>query len=171
MDISRRHPRVTFLLHSRDAIHMLWPHTYGIEASLRYDHDTVPFDPAAPAPPYSKVMCLSLEPEDLKAVYRDAEGLSVERAYSMPSILEFTPAGMNKGEGLARLITALGLDGAQVLAAGDGGNDLALFEQVSLSFAPATSQPAVQARADRVIDVEREGLLAPMLRAAGIRVD
>lgn len=173
MEVCFSHPQVTFLLHCIDTIHMLWPHPYGIQAARRYDFDWIPFDPAARVPPYSKVMCLSLQHEDLKAVSRAATRaageLAVEQAFSMPSILEFTPVGTNKGEGFARLKTALGLDGAPVLAAGDGGNDLALFEQASLAFAPRTSPPDIQARADRVIDVEEEGLLAPMLRAAGIQ--
>jgi HAD superfamily hydrolase (TIGR01484 family) len=168
--ICQRHPQVTFLLHSRDAIHMLWPHPYGIEAAQRYDFDVTPFDPETPAPPYSKMMCLSRTPADLAAVSRDAQALAIEQAYSMASILEFSPAGMNKGEGLARLRAVLGSEDAPVLAAGDGGNDLALFEQASLRFTPATSPPAVQARGDRVIDVGAEGLLRPMLRAAGVSV-
>jgi hypothetical protein len=39
----------------------------------------------------------------------------------------------------------------------------------TLRFAPADSPPAIRARADRVLDVRKEGLLAPILREVRAR--
>jgi hypothetical protein len=46
---------------------------------------------------------------------------------------------------------------------------LALFEMATLSFAPLGSPPAIQARADRVLDLREEGLLGPILEEIGRR--
>jgi hydroxymethylpyrimidine pyrophosphatase-like HAD family hydrolase len=55
------------------------------------------------------------------------------------------------------------------VVAGDGENDLTLFEMATLSFAPLDSPPAIRTRADRVLDVRKEGLLAPILEEIGRR--
>ena len=55
------------------------------------------------------------------------------------------------------------------MVAGDGENDLALFDLATLSVAPASSPPAIRARADRILDVREEGLLTPILREIGAR--
>ena len=91
-------------------------------------------------------------------------GLALERTYSLPNMLEFGPAGVTKGRGLTALIEEAGRTGETVAIAGDGENDLTLFDIADLSFAPEDSPPRIQARATRVLNVPKEGLLAPILR-------
>ncbi len=78
-------------------------------------------------------------------------------------MLELAPVGVHKGGGLAALLEDRERVG-EIVAVGDGENDLALFEQATLSFAPASSPPAIQARADLALDLTKEGLLTPILR-------
>jgi hydroxymethylpyrimidine pyrophosphatase-like HAD family hydrolase len=83
-------------------------------------------------------------------------------------LFEMTRAGVDKGRGLNTLLTVLSLSDARILAVGDGGNDLPLFEAADLALAPATSQANVRAQADLVVDADACGLLAPVLEAAGL---
>ncbi|MCK5642315.1 MAG: HAD hydrolase family protein [Gammaproteobacteria bacterium] len=51
--------------------------------------------------------------------------------------------------------------------AGDGENDLPLFDTAQYSFAPANSPEPVRVDADDIIDTSIRGLLTPILEKAG----
>lgn len=157
-------PEVTFLLLDSAWIHVLWPHHFALEAAASYDFVLREFDEISAGCNFSKVMCMSEDAGALREVAQVVSGAVVEAAYSMATILEFTPPGVNKGSGLAHLKEALGLGDVPVYAAGDGENDLALFEQARAAFAPSHSPPEIQARAGQVIDVKKDGLLGEMVR-------
>ncbi len=114
--------------------------------------------------PLCKVGVTAEDPEDLRAFQAALAGLPLEQTYSLPGLLEVAPVGVHKGLGLTDLLEDAGSVGAEVVVVGDGENDLALFDQATLSFAPRSSPPAIQARADRVLDLQKEGLLTPILR-------
>ena len=57
--------------------------------------------------------------------------------------------------------------GTRLVVAGDGENDLPLFDLADLSFAPEDSPAAIKARANHVVNVSENGLLAPILRIVG----
>ncbi len=86
-------------------------------------------------------------------------------------MFELTRAGVDKGHGLLTLLDALGLDDVRIVAVGDGGNDRPMFDVADLSLAPATSPRAIQEHADHVVEPEVNGLLAPVLRIAGLSCD
>jgi len=111
----------------------------------------------------SKLMCISADPRSLGALVADLGELPVVPAYSLPTVLEINLAGINKGDGAVALLDALGWGHVPLVAAGDGENDLELFDRAGQVFAPADSPPAIRARADHLIDVDRTGLLAPIL--------
>jgi len=58
------------------------------------------------------------------------------------------------------------LEGSPVVAAGDGDNDLELFEFAGYSFAPSTTTASVQKQANQIIEVRENGLLTAMLDKA-----
>jgi hydroxymethylpyrimidine pyrophosphatase-like HAD family hydrolase len=116
--------------------------------------------------PLTKVVSIAEDPGPLRAFAAETADLALERAYSLPTVLEFTRVGVDKGRGLADLLGERPA-GTRLVVAGDGENDLPLFDLADLSFAPEDSPAAIKARADHVVDVSENGLLAPILRIVG----
>ena len=58
--------------------------------------------------------------------------------------------GIDKARSLARLLEVLGLDREQMIACGDGYNDLTMIETAGLGVAMANAQPMVLERADYI---------------------
>ncbi len=160
-------PRVTFLLFSTDEVRMLWPSKAGWQMVRRFSLRTRPFSPESPDAPLTKVVCIAQSPETLRAFATKTAELVMERAYSLPTVLEFTRVGVDKGRGLEALLGGRPA-GTKLVVAGDGENDLPLFDLADLSFAPEDSPDAIKAHADHVLDVREEGLLGPILRAIGV---
>ncbi|HEY0948921.1 Cof-type HAD-IIB family hydrolase [Nocardioides sp.] len=85
------------------------------------------------------------EPDRLEVLRNLAEhlpsGLTVQ--VSNPNTLEITRSGVDKATGLARYCTRRGLPLRDVVAIGDGPNDLDMFARVGTSIAPANARPEV----------------------------
>nr|NLI51679.1 HAD family phosphatase [Propionibacterium sp.] len=64
--------------------------------------------------------------------------------------LDIAPAGVNKAAGLASVAAGLGVDAADVLAIGDGRNDIEMLQWAGRGVALAEAPPEVQAIADDV---------------------
>lgn len=161
--------QANFLLFSLDEVRALCPNETLRALIRRFGLNAQPFDPDETlTSPLTKVAVTAEDMETLRAFADETAELPLERTYSLPNVLELTPAGVHKGYGLALL-----LDGRdqveEVVAVGDGENDLALFDLATLSFAPESSPPAIRTRADRVLDMREEGLLAPILREIAAR--
>lgn len=88
--------------------------------------------------------------------------------YAGPRLLDVLAPAVDKGYGLRRACRLLGLDPAEVVAFGDGPNDLALFRAVGLSVAVANADPAVLATADLVAESNVEEGVASMLAELGL---
>lgn len=166
IDRAFQKPDITFLFLSANQVHLLWPNPFGVQAADQYEFSVTPFTARSRGAAFSKIMCLSNCAAALAEIAAWAGGLPVEGAYSMPTIFEITPQGTDKGSGLRRLLAALGLNGRTIVAAGDGENDLPLLRRAAVACAPTTAPEAIRRRARHVIDVSREGLLAPMLAFA-----
>ncbi|GJQ10751.1 hypothetical protein GpartN1_g2542.t1 [Galdieria partita] len=69
---------------------------------------------------------------------------------AVPGMLEALPFGASKGEGLKRLLRSLDIDPLEVIAIGDGENDIEMFHYVGHSVAVANASPAVKAAAKHV---------------------
>ncbi|HET7480052.1 MAG TPA: HAD family hydrolase [Rubrobacteraceae bacterium] len=155
--------RMSFLLFSLDEVRALRPSETLRALIRRFGLNAQAYDPDEdPAPPLTKVAATAEDMETLRAFAAGTAELPLERTYSLPDVLELTPAGVHKGGGLASLLEGRKVE--EVVAVGDGENDLTLFDLATLSFAPESSPPAIRARADRVLDMAEEGLLAPILR-------
>lgn len=71
----------------------------------------------------------------------------VEATSSLGDNLELNAPGVDKGRGLLALAEVLGLCREQVMACGDGGNDLAMIRAAGLGVAMANAQDEVKAAA------------------------
>lgn len=88
--------------------------------------------------------------------------------YAGPQILDVVAPHVDKGYGVRRACRLLDLDPAQVVAFGDGPNDLALFRAVGLSVAVANADPAVLAAADLVAASNLDEGVATALAELGV---
>ncbi|MDD5367979.1 MAG: HAD family hydrolase [Anaerolineaceae bacterium] len=166
LSLAHGYHQVTFLFLDQSSIDVLWPHPFAERAAQSYDFITQPFSTTNSSKAYSKMMCVSASPAGISGFYHQTAGIPVERAYSMPTVLEITPPGINKGKGVEQLLATLGLERSPIYAAGDGGNDLALFELARRSFAPGNSPELVRSAADQLVNTGENGLLTPMLQAS-----
>jgi Cof subfamily protein (haloacid dehalogenase superfamily) len=79
--------------------------------------------------------------------------------------LDTTAPLANKGAGLLALARLLGVPPKEIVVIGDGGNDVAMFEQGGLSIAMGNAQPAVKAKANLVtIGNDEDGFAAAVER-------
>jgi Cof subfamily protein (haloacid dehalogenase superfamily) len=88
----------------------------------------VTFDELA-AEPVSRVVVVSPghDEEDFHRLVADAGLNEVSYAIGWTAWLDIAPQGVDKGTALERVRRELGLDGEQVLVAGDGRNDIGMF--------------------------------------------
>lgn len=89
----------------------------------------------------------------------------IEVADSLGGNLELTAPGVDKGRGLLELARALGIDPAQVMACGDGGNDTAMLRAAGFGVAMANAQDEVKAAADYItLSNNEDGVAAAVER-------
>lgn len=69
---------------------------------------------------------------------------------SEPYFLEIVPLGIDKSKALSKLLSKLGLSREELVAMGDGYNDLSMIEYAGLGVAMANAQDVVKAAADVV---------------------
>jgi HAD superfamily hydrolase (TIGR01484 family) len=159
-------PRITFLVFSTDRVFELWPSEPGDRMIDRFALQTAPFAAEQREMPWTKVVSIARTPDPLREFATGTSALPLERAFSLPTVLELTRAGVDKGLGLDVLLDCHKPHGT-IAAAGDGENDLPLFDRATVTFAPADSPPTIRARADHVFDPAR-GVLTPILRTLGL---
>ena len=61
---------------------------------------------------------------------------------ALPGMLEVLPVGASKGEAVARLLRDLGIRPEEVVALGDGENDVELLELAGVGVAMGNASPA-----------------------------
>lgn len=71
--------------------------------------------------------------------------------------LDIMPKGVNKATALAEVVVAMGLQAADVLAIGDGSNDVEMLSWAGRGVALGDASPAVQAASDHVTDTFASG--------------
>lgn len=87
--------------------------------------------------------------EILPHVKKQLEG-RLDVCMSDPYYMEILPYGIHKAAGLEKLLEKLGCSRKELVACGDGGNDLSMIEYAGLGVAMANSIPEVLAKADYV---------------------
>ena len=165
--LALRTPQVTFLFLTATDIHALWPHPFAMQLAASFDFEVRQLTEQDFNIPFSKVMCMSDSASALADLAASIASWPVEAAFSMPPLLEITNHNVDKGNALRLLLQKLGLSDQPVYAAGDGDNDLPLFQVAAVSFAPSTAPDSIRSAASHVIDVQPCGLLAPILSLIG----
>ena len=84
---------------------------------------------------------------------------------TLPSWLEVVRADATKEAALAELCRRLGLQPAQVMAVGDGENDLGMLRWAGLAVVPANGVEAARREAHWIIGHHAQGAVARFLRA------
>jgi Cof subfamily protein (haloacid dehalogenase superfamily) len=168
IELTEGFPSVTFLLLDQFNVYLVDPDEIGRQRAAKYEMYPIPYAPWFKDMSFCKLMCLSEEHDSLLKIAELASDFQVESAFSMQTIFELTPLGVNKGSSLSYLINVLKLEGVPLYAAGDGGNDLAMLELADVSFTADTSPEYICQAVDYVIDVEQEGLLTPILKTLPI---
>ena len=110
------------------------------------------------------IMCSS--PEEKERILARVRGISgIRIIYPRPTDLEITSSEADKGEALLSLAQMLGCLREEVMAMGDGNNDLGLMKAAGLSVAMENSAPEVVEAADYVTkDNEHDGVALAVRR-------
>lgn len=77
-------------------------------------------------------------------------GDSAHFVFSLETVLEVVPAGSSKGNGVAKAIEMLGFIPDEVMAFGDGDNDVEMLAMMGVGVAMGNGTPAAKAAADYV---------------------
>ncbi len=104
------------------------------------------------------------------AQQREAMALAKTQAWltpsnSAPKNLELNAAGVDKGMGLRKMAEHFGVDISQVMACGDGDNDIAMLKAVGWGVAMGNADAEVKAAADAVTATNEEDGVAKAIEA------
>ena len=110
------------------------------------------------------IMCPTPEvKESILSRVKGIEGIRI--IYPWPTDLEITSMDADKGEALLSLAAGLGINREEVMAMGDGNNDLGLMNAAGVSVAMGNSSPEVLAAADfQTSDNEHDGVAEAISR-------
>ena len=107
-----------------------------------------------------KVQALFADMDERESAWRELkadEGL--ELVGSLRYNIEINAAGVNKGTGLISLGRLLGIRREEIMAFGDGDNDIAMLKEAGFGVAMANAEEAVKAAADYItLSNEEEGV-------------
>lgn len=157
-------PEISFLLFTLGKVHVMWPSQTARQMARRFNLETRLFDAGSEGVEFTKAICIAETAETLEAFASGVAALPLEMRYSLETALEINQKDVDKAYGLAKILDALALVDGEVVAAGDGENDVPLLDRADVSFAPETSPQAIRERVDYVIDVDETGLFAPILQ-------
>lgn len=106
-----------------------------------------------------KVQALFANLEERQAAWEEMEKIpGLVLVGSLGYNIEVNAEGVNKGAGLVALGKILGIEREEIMACGDGDNDIAMLREVGFGVAMGNADEAVKAAADYVTeDNEAEG--------------
>jgi Cof subfamily protein (haloacid dehalogenase superfamily) len=93
---------------------------------------------------------------ELRAVLPPVVSVVATRDSIGTPYLDITPPGIDKGSALRRLICKLGIDGSDVLALGNGENDVSMFAAAGRSVAVNGSPAALLQRATHLVTLSAD---------------
>ena len=116
--------------------------------------------------PTEKIDVFFASPADRDRARAELEGLPLVMTYSERSSLELSPAGVDKGVGLAELAGLLGVPMEATVAVGDADNDLPMLRAAGLAVAMGNANEHARELADVVVaDNDHDGCAEAARRA------
>lgn len=113
--------------------------------------------------PTDKVQALFRTREECKKAWKEVEKEipDIEITGALSNNIEVNAKGVNKGRGLMILGELLGIHREEIMAVGDGSNDIAMLREAGLGVAMENATEAVKAAADVVtLSNDQEGAAA-----------
>lgn len=162
LEVVRQFTKVTYLFLSKNQSWRLGNQRYGIQSIHKYDFNYEIFN-RGECNDFSKVMCFCEDHSTLLDLARACVSLDVEAVFSMPTIFELTPKGVNKGSGLKRLLEYLGYSDVEIIAAGNDQNDESLLASADWKYIPAGSRLSTSKLDNMIIQPQDRGYLADMI--------
>lgn len=103
------------------------------------------------------------EKKELRSVLETRKDILITS--SMPLNLEINALGATKGEAIIRLASHLGIKREEIMAAGDGENDLSMLRQAGIGVAMGNGSQELFAEADFITETnDRNGVAAAISR-------
>ncbi|WP_322794271.1 HAD family hydrolase [Bellilinea sp.] len=139
---------------------------YGGPRAIYYGYRPLAWQPGEALPVFSKLLCISDQPEVLKELEETLRSLPLEGNSSLGDLYEMTPKGVTKATGLNALLPALGVEDVPLITVGDGENDFTMLDMADLACAPANAHPPLKTHAQFIFDRSERGIFQPVLEAA-----
>lgn len=110
--------------------------------------------------PVDKIQALFTSVEDRDAARKDIEEVpGIEITGALPMNLEINAVGVNKGKAMIELGKVLGISREEIMAFGDGNNDLKMLKEVGTGVAMENAIPSLKEAADYVtLSNDEEGV-------------
>lgn len=112
--------------------------------------------------PHPTKLLMTGEPSDMIKAENELEEIlegKMDIFRSAPFFLELVPKGIDKAQSLLRLLGKINLTPADLMAFGDGYNDLSMLKLAGMGVAMANAAPEVRAEADCVtLSNEEDGI-------------
>ena len=107
-----------------------------------------------------KVQALFADMEERTQAWRELREVSgLELVGSLKYNIEINAAGVNKGTGLVNLGKMLGIKRGEIMAFGDGDNDIVMLKEVGIGVAMANAEAKVKETADYItLSNEEDGV-------------
>ncbi len=165
INLAESHQETTFAFFTRSNVHLVNPNEFSVYVAKKH-YLSFRESKSSDIPMFiNKMMVMDRDRDKLEKIKSLTHEIMAEIAYSLPYLLEFTPLGIDKPTGLKSLLSVLTLKWDSIYAAGDGQNDLGLFELAEMSFAPSTAHQSIQQKADRIIHRRQKGILYPIIES------
>lgn len=125
-----------------------------------------------PEPEYASLMPYKSGPVSQFTIFLDQEREDVLLAPALkhsvttrwhPEFTDIVPENISKAEGISRVIAGYGIGREEVMAFGDGGNDVEMIEYAGIGVAMGNALPDVRKHADYVTStVDEDGIVAAL---------
>ena len=118
-----------------------------------------------------KVQALFADMEERTQAWRELREVSgLELVGSLRYNIEINTAGVNKGTGLVNLGKVLGIKREEIMAFGDGDNDIVMLKEVGIGVAMANAETKVKEAADYITMSNEEDGVAEAIEKMVLRV-
>lgn len=98
----------------------------------------------------------SSEAKKIETKFNQSHDQEITAFASASNAIDITLAGVNKGTGIKHLLGKLGLTGDDLIAFGDGGNDIAMLDFAKYSYAMANGMQKVKEHAKYIAPANTE---------------